>query len=98
MVRTVSEGDLIGDIIDGKADVVLYSLGINNAHNRLGMFWGATPLLDKMHYNTDALLRSSRQRALRAGLVKEGDVVIQTAGIMTGVSGSNMLVVSEIEK
>ena len=34
MVRIVSEGDLIGDIIDGKADVALYSLGINNALNR----------------------------------------------------------------
>jgi pyruvate kinase len=61
------------------------------------MFWGATPLLDRMHYNTDALLRSSRQRALRAGLVKEGDVVIQTGSIITGSTGSNMLVVSEIK-
>ena len=50
-----------------------------------------------MHYNTDDLLKSSRQRALKSGLVDNGDVVIQTAGIMTGVSGSNMLVVSKIK-
>lgn len=64
---------------------------------KLGMFWGVTALLDKMYYDTDALLCSARDRAVNHGCVKKGDVVIQTAGIMTGVSGSNMLVVSEIE-
>ena len=64
---------------------------------KLGMLWGVTPLLDKMYYDTDALLKSARERALQAKCVESGDVVIQTAGIMTCVSGSNMLVVSEIE-
>lgn len=68
-----------------------------NIYNRMAMVWGATPLLDRMHYNTDLMLKSSRQRALKAGVVSKGDIVIQTAGIMTGVSGSNMLVVSEIK-
>lgn len=65
---------------------------------KLGMFWGVTALLDKMYYDTDSLLKSARERAVQHGCVKQGDVVIQTAGIMTGVKGSNMLVVSEIEK
>ena len=64
---------------------------------KLGMFWGVTPLLDKMYYDTDELLKSARERAVQAKCVESGDVVIQTAGIMTCVSGSNMLVVSEIE-
>ena len=64
---------------------------------KLGMLWGTTALLDKTYYDTDELLKSARNRATNAGLVKTGDVVIQTAGIMTRVSGSNMLVVSEIE-
>ena len=51
-----------------------------------------------MYYDTDELLKSARERAKQNNLVREGDTVIQTAGIMTGVSGSNMLVVSEIEK
>ena len=65
---------------------------------KLGMFWGVTALLDKTHYDTDQLLKSARERAEQAKCVKAGDVVVQTAGIMTGVSGSNMLVVSEIEE
>lgn len=64
--------------------------------NRLGMLWGVTPLLDKFYYDTDKLLKSARARSLQAKLVKKGDVVIQTAGLMTGISGSNTLVVAEI--
>ena len=66
--------------------------------NRLGIFWGVTPLLDKVYYDTDTLIRSARVRALQAKLVKDGDVVIQTAGIMTGITGSNTLVVAQIQK
>ncbi len=65
---------------------------------RLGMFWGVFPLLDKMYYNTDELLHSAREQAAKFKYVKKGDIVIQTAGIMTGSTGSDMLVVSEIEK
>ncbi len=65
---------------------------------KLGMLWGVTPLLDKTYYDTDELLKSARDRAKQAKCVKIGDLVIQTAGIMTCVSGSNMLVVSKIEE
>ena len=45
----------------------------------------------------DELLKSAKERAVQARCVQPGDIVVQTAGIMTCVSGSNMLVVSEIE-
>ena len=64
---------------------------------RLGMFWGVNPLLDKTYYNTDELLASAREQAKKFKYVKKGNIVIQTAGIMTGATGSDMLVVSEIE-
>lgn len=64
---------------------------------KLGMFWGVTALLDQTYYNTDELLESARIQAKKFKCVKKGDIVIQTAGIMTGSTGSNMLVVSEID-
>ncbi len=64
---------------------------------RLAMFWGVTPLLDQTYYSTDELLKSARDQAKKFKCVKKGDLVIQTAGIMTGTTGSNMLVVSEID-
>lgn len=68
------------------------------SYNRLGIFWGVTPLLDHIYYDTDSLLKSARARSLKAKLVAQGDLVIQTAGLMTGISGSNTLVVAEISK
>lgn len=67
------------------------------AYYKLGMFWGVTPILDKFYYNTDELLISARLMSKEAKLVKKGDIVVQTAGNMANSSGSNMLVVSEIE-
>ena len=65
---------------------------------KLGMLWGVEPLLDKTYYDTDELLKSARVRALQSNCVNIGDLVIQTAGNMTCVSGSNMLMVSQIEE
>lgn len=82
-----------------KPDCDIIALTPNyDVYFKLGMFWGVTPLLDKMYYDTDELLKSARERAKQARCVKPGDLVIQTAGIMTCVSGSNMLVVSKIEE
>ncbi len=67
-----------------------------NIFFRLGMLWGVTPILDKTYYNTDELLESARQKALQFKVVKKGDIVIQTAGVRTKATGSDMLVVSEI--
>lgn len=64
---------------------------------KLGMLWGVYPILDKVYFNTDELLKSAREKAKQNKLVKSGDLVIQTAGVITGSTGSNMLVVSEIE-
>ena len=68
-----------------------------NVYNKLAMFWGVQPLLDKTYYNTDELLNSARLKAKEAKFVKKGDVVVQTAGLVTNVNGSNLLVVSEID-
>ncbi len=64
---------------------------------KLSMLWGVYPILDKVYFNTDELLKSAREKAKQNKLVKSGDLVIQTAGVITGSTGSNMLVVSEIE-
>jgi pyruvate kinase len=95
---TSNSGNSVEDISRFRPACDIVALTPNyKVYNRLGMIWGVDPLLDKLHYNTDDLLNSSRQRALNAGLVDVGDTVIQTAGIMTCVSGSNMLVVSKIK-
>lgn len=69
-----------------------------DVYSKLGMFWGVKPLLNKTYYDTDQLLKSARFRAKQADFVQMGDIVIQTASILTNATGSNMLVVSQIEE
>lgn len=96
---TTNTGKSVEDVSRFRPACEIVALTPNfNVYNRMAMLWGATPLLDKMHYNTDILLKSSRQRAFKAGIVDVGDTVIQTSGMMTGGTGSSMLVVSEIKK
>lgn len=69
-----------------------------DSYFKLGMLWGVSPLLNKTYYSTDELLKAARISAIKAELVEDGDLVIQTAGIITCTVGSNMLVVSNIDK
>ncbi|MBQ8451965.1 MAG: pyruvate kinase [Clostridia bacterium] len=67
-----------------------------NIFFRLGMLWGVYPILDKVYFNTDELVKSAKEKAKQFKYVKTGDVVIQTASVVTGESGSNMLIVTKV--
>lgn len=59
--------------------------------------WGVTPLLCEEKYNTDELFSHAVEIAEKSGLVKKGDIVVITAGIPLGVSGTtNMLKVDRV--
>ncbi|GAA0177600.1 pyruvate kinase [Clostridium sediminicola] len=58
----------------------------------LALNWGVYPLLAKMVYSTDALISESVDKAVEAGIVKNGDLVVVAAGIPVQYSGTtNML-------
>lgn len=60
-------------------------------YNQLALCWGAVPVLTKEYSSTDELLLASKECALKTGLVKKGDMVIQTAGIPLGQAPTNLL-------
>ena len=58
----------------------------------MNLSWGITPLLIDEMDNTDDLFRHAVEKAFACGLVKDGDLVVITAGIPIGISGTtNML-------
>ena len=94
---TTTTGDSAANICRFRPTCDVIALTPNlKTYYKMAMFWGVTPLLDQKYYNTDELLESARVQAKKFKCVKKGDVVIQTAGIKLGETGSNMLVVSEI--
>ena len=56
------------------------------------MSWGVVPLMaEEMMTNTDDLIHHAVCKAQEAGLVKNGDLVVITAGVPLGVSGTTNL-------
>ena len=63
-----------------------------NVARRLQLVWGVTPLLVKNDDRTARTFSIAMQLAQEMGILKQGDLVIQTAGTLTGVSGSTDLI------
>ncbi|NLZ93590.1 MAG: pyruvate kinase, partial [Firmicutes bacterium] len=58
---------------------------------RLNLTWGVAPLLSKPTTTTDEMFSSAIETALDNQYIKNGDLVIITAGVPVGVSGTTNL-------
>ena len=59
---------------------------------QLNLSWGVYPVLAKPSENTDDTLDTSVKAAMAAGYIKEGDLVVLTAGVPTAVTGTTNLI------
>lgn len=64
--------------------------------HQLSMCWGACPTMIEKVESTDELLELAQKSAIKAGFIKKGDVVIQTAGLPLGEGSTNLLKVDTI--
>ncbi|EIJ79238.1 pyruvate kinase [Bacillus methanolicus PB1] len=58
---------------------------------RLALVWGVYPLLGKEATTTDEMLEIAVQESLNSGIVANGDLVVITAGVPVGESGTTNL-------
>ncbi len=56
--------------------------------HKLALAWGVFPVLAKKKDNSDEMFEHAIDLALTTGLVKHGDVVVITAGVPFGISGT----------
>ena len=67
------------------------------AQRRLKLIWGVVPLLTRREADTAALFNHSVEASEKAGHVKQGDIIVLTAGVPIGHTGNtNMLKVHVI--
>ena len=59
---------------------------------RLQLAWGVSPLLIPSNESSSKTFSKAMSIAKRMGLLKQGDLAVQTAGTLTGVSGSTDLI------
>ncbi|OXM87331.1 pyruvate kinase [Paenibacillus rigui] len=59
---------------------------------RLSIFWGVIPVKGQSVTSTDAMFESAIQCATQTGMVASGDLVVVSAGVPVGQSGSTNLI------
>ena len=59
---------------------------------RLQLVWGVTPIVVKNDERTAKTFSLAMQIAQEMGILNQGDLVVQTAGTLTGISGSTDLI------
>lgn len=59
---------------------------------RLSLVWGVYPVLSPYSNSTDDVIELSIQSTVDEGYVKEGDLIVVTAGIPVGTAGSTNLI------
>ncbi|SMC75236.1 pyruvate kinase [Sporomusa malonica] len=59
---------------------------------RMLLLWGVYPVLGPSFNNTDEMVQSAVASSLKAGVVKDGDLVVVTAGVPAGMSGTTNMI------
>ena len=71
---------------------VLACTHLDQTYRQLSLSWGVTPLKSQVKDDTDELFSHAVEVVKNAGYVQDGDIVVITAGIPLGVTGTtNML-------
>jgi len=65
---------------------------VETTYRQINMSWGVTPLMIEQQSNSDDLFAHAVESAKNAGLVKNGDLVVITAGVPVGISGTTNLI------
>ena len=58
---------------------------------QMSLSWGTVPLMIDTQTNTDDLFETAVNAAVAAGIVKDGELVVLTAGVPLGISGTTNL-------
>ncbi len=71
---------------------VIACLMDERVRRQMALYWGVTPLLMPYASSTDELIDFAVRASEAAGLVKQGDLVVVTAGVPVGVSGTTNMI------
>lgn len=59
---------------------------------KMSLSWGVTPLLVELKHNSDELFDHAVDKAEEMGLIKQGEIVVLTAGVPLGISGTTNMI------
>ena len=59
---------------------------------RVNTYWGVKPLIMPYAHSTDEMISMAVETAEKAGLIRAGDMIVVTAGVPVGVSGTTNMI------
>ncbi len=65
-------------------------------YRQLALSWGVVPLIMKEQTSTDALFEASVNETQAASIVRDGDLVVITAGVPVGMSGTTNILKAHV--
>ena len=71
---------------------ILATTSEKNVARRLQLVWGVTPILIESQERTSKTFSMAMEIAQEMEILNQGDLVVQTAGTLTGISGSTDLI------
>ena len=98
IITVTMSGFTAGMISRFKPECPIIGCSVNpRVCRQLNLSWGVQPLLIEKEETADDLFEEATQQAKKAGLIKDGDIVVLTAGVPLGKAGTtNMLRVIEV--
>ena len=98
-ILTVSQQGLTARMVSRfrPSTLVVALLMDPQVQRQMALYWGVVPIRMPRASNTDELVEFAIQSAQQAGLVQEGDLVVVTAGVPVGVTGTtNMIRIQQV--
>ena len=71
---------------------ILAATMMPQTYRHLALVWGVMPVMTKSVANTDEMIESSVQAAEASGLAHTGDIIVITAGVPVGQTGTTNLI------
>ncbi len=71
--------------------VIVGCTSVPRVWRQMSLSWGTVPLMIQKESNTDDLFEHAVDAAVKAGLVRDGELVVLTAGVPLGISGTTNL-------
>ncbi len=92
-IITVTKGGGTARMISRyRPDCPIISCTTNDTvYRQLNLSWGVTPLLINEENSTDALFDHAVEAAVRTKMIQDGELVVLTAGVPLGISGTTNL-------
>lgn len=75
---------------------ILATTAHQKSYYQMSLVWGVTPWMVEQQHTTDELFDSAVKAAEQSGMVKSGDLVVISAGVPVGISGTTNILKVQI--